>query len=116
MSVALALTLPLVMIVLQTARPRDRTGGLWLRISPMPESRSDWRSIHGRVFTASGKVYPAMLSRHPDDSSGTAVWIDDVAYRPGDQFDGDRIIGFSTFDGSGHELVALFNAEARRRR
>jgi hypothetical protein len=26
----------------------------------------------------------------------------------------DRIIGFTTFDGSSHELLALFNAEARR--
>jgi hypothetical protein len=82
----------------------------------LPDSKSDWRSIHGRVFTTSGKILPAMLSRHPDDPSGTVAWIDGMPYRPGDQFDGDRIIGFTTFDGSSHELVALFNAESRRSR
>ena len=83
----------------------------------MAEAPDDrWRSIHGRVFTASGSAFPATLSRHPEDSSGPAVWIDGVFYGPADLVEGDRIIGFSAADGSNSELVALFNAESRRTR
>jgi hypothetical protein len=78
--------------------------------------KDEWRSISGSVFTASGRVYPGTLARHPEDSSGPAVWVEGVIYAPGDQIDGDRIIGFQASDGSDPQLVTLFNLEARRTR
>jgi hypothetical protein len=80
------------------------------------ELKDNWRSIRGRVFTRSGAVHEATLSRHPEDSSGPAVWVEGVIYAPGEEIDGDRIIGFKASDGSDHELAMLFNVEARRTR
>jgi len=80
------------------------------------EADERWRSIPGRVFTASGKTIPATLSRHPEDSMGPAVWVDSTFYGPHDLIENERIVGFSAADGLLHELIALFNAEARRTR
>ena len=82
----------------------------------MPPPHEEWKSIAGHAFTASGRVHVATLARHPDESTGPAVWIDGAIYAPGDQIDGDRIIGFKASDGSEPELAALFNLEARRTR
>jgi hypothetical protein len=82
----------------------------------MSNADERWRSIQGHVLTASGKTYAATLTRHPDESTGPAVWIDGTVYAPGELIGDDKIIGFSAHDGSPHELVALFNAEARRTR
>jgi len=82
-------------------------------MSSDPDER--WRSIHGRVLTASGNAR--------GDSDPTSRRVDGAGgldrrrgLRARDLIDGDKIIGFSSHDGSPHELVALFNAEARRSR
>jgi hypothetical protein len=79
-----------------------------------PDER--WRSIPGRVFTASGRMFPATLARHPEDSTGPAVWVESTFYGPHDLIENERIVGFSAADGSAHDLIGLFNTEARRTR
>jgi hypothetical protein len=75
-----------------------------LAIDPRQGVHNIWEDPSGDAFATPGRpVGYGRLDRR-------------IPYRPGDQFDGDRIIGFTTFDGSSHELVALFNAESRRSR
>ena len=82
----------------------------------MSAGNDGWKSIHGRAFTSSGRVFPATLARHSDETQGLAAWIEGIPYGPGDLIEGDRVIGFHALDGTPDETVAMFNLQARKER